>query len=167
MKRCAVLAVLLLFSLSGCCFFLNDFEEPAKLVAQGTGLELPRCAVIQATDTHGGFLGDGNTLIVLRFEGNAKERMEKELADSWEELPLPQALSQAVYACTNLVPVPADSVEEGFPQVTNGYWYFKDRHSESVDPAESAALHSRNSYNFTLALYDCDTAKLYYIEVDT
>ncbi len=164
MKRCVALAVLLLFSLSGCCFFLNDFEEPAALVARETGMELPRCAVIQATDTHGGFLGDGDTLIILHFEGEARERLERELADAWEALPLPQSLYEVVYEHRNLVPIPTDSAEEGFPQITGGYWYFDDRQSESNDPA---ALLSRNSCNFTLALYDCDTARLYYIEVDT
>lgn len=163
MKRCAMLAVLLLFSLSGCCF-LNDFEEPAALVAREIGMELPRCTVIQAKDTHGGFLGDGDTLIILHFEGDARERLEKELAESWEALPLPQALYHAIYEHRNLVPIPKDSAEEGFPQITSGYWYFEDRQSESND---LSALHSRNSYNFTLVLYDRDTAKLYYIEVDT
>ncbi|MEG2452447.1 MAG: hypothetical protein RSA77_06105, partial [Clostridium sp.] len=54
-----------------------------------------------------------------------------------------------------------------FPIVENGYYYFLDRHSESKDEKDAADLLSRNSFNFTIAIYDIDNQTLYFSEFDT
>lgn len=53
------------------------------------------------------------------------------------------------------------------PEVENGYWFFYDRHCESMDLSSDASIHQRSSWNFTLAVYDADTKMLYYFELDT
>ena len=57
--------------------------------------------------------------------------------------------------------------EVNIPEVTNGYYYFCDRHSDSIDSSDDTNLLSRASFNFTLAIYDSDTNRLYYVEFDT
>ena len=58
--------------------------------------------------------------------------------------------------------------EEAYmPAIDNGYYMFKDRHSESKDSRDDSELFDRNSYNFSIAIYDCDTDKMYYFEFDT
>ena len=44
---------------------------------------------------------------------------------------------------------------------------FEDRHSEANDAYDDSGLFSRASYNFSLAVYDRDTNRLYYFEFDT
>ena len=42
-----------------------------------------------------------------------------------------------------------------------------DRHSESEDIYDASRILSRNSFNFTILLYDCDTDLMYIVEEDT
>ena len=53
------------------------------------------------------------------------------------------------------------------PAIENGFYCFLDRHSEASNPSDDADLFDRASMNFSLALYDSDTNKFYYIEFDT
>ena len=48
-----------------------------------------------------------------------------------------------------------------------GYYFIYDRHSESTEPFDSTEILERASLNFTAAIYDADTDRLYYVEVDT
>ena len=53
------------------------------------------------------------------------------------------------------------------PQIENGYYYFLDRHSRSVDSYDDSDVLDRYSFNFTIAIYDADNDILYYVEFDT
>ena len=44
---------------------------------------------------------------------------------------------------------------------------FEDRHLESNDSRDDTELLDRHSYNFSIAIYDCDTNIMYYFEFDT
>ncbi len=44
-----------------------------------------------------------------------------------------------------------------FPEVEQGYYYFRDRHSQSQDPTDDSELFGRGSWNFILAVYDSQT----------
>ena len=57
--------------------------------------------------------------------------------------------------------------EAHMPSIDNGYYMFEDRHSESKDSRDDSELFDRYSFNFSIAIYDCDTDKLYYFEFDT
>ena len=48
-----------------------------------------------------------------------------------------------------------------------GWYSFVDRHSESTDSSDDTNLLSRFSFNFSLAVYDAATDRLYYLEFDT
>ena len=57
---------------------------------------------------------------------------------------------------------------EDVPQdLTDGWYYFLDRHSEAEDPEDDSGLFGRGSYNFTLAIYDKESGVLYCYELDT
>ena len=58
-------------------------------------------------------------------------------------------------------------LEHEMPKVEKGYYFFYDRHSESSDPFDSSEVLDRSSLNFTVAVYDTETDKLYYAEMDT
>ena len=53
------------------------------------------------------------------------------------------------------------------PTIENGYYYFKDRHSESTNKYDYTDINNRPSYNFTFAILDKDTNTIYYYELDT
>lgn len=104
-------------------------------------------------DSHGGFHGDGLTAAEVNVDGLAEELED---APGWSSLPLPDSAAQALHLCG----AEEEMVEEGF-------YYLYDRHSESEDPYDSTQMHSRFSYNFTMAVYDSGDGRLYFYELDT
>lgn len=57
--------------------------------------------------------------------------------------------------------------EAHWPAVTGGLYKFVDRHSGADDKSNDASILNRSSFNFSVAVYDPDTATLYYFEFDT
>ena len=51
--------------------------------------------------------------------------------------------------------------------INKGYYYFLDRHDEAIYYNSDENVLNRFSYNFTIALYNEETNKLYYYELDT
>lgn len=145
------LIIILCFSVSGC--------RPKKQTYFGFDKE--DFTVVEETDTHGGFMGDGEYYLVLDCSGNAQKA--RELVSDWRVLPLSKNLTHFM---------PSDKHEAGlydyrFPEIKNGVYLFYDRHSEAKDPFSDADYQNRYSYNYSIAVYDYDTEKLYYYEHDT
>lgn len=123
--------------------------------------------VEEETDTHGGFHGDGSYYLMLDCSENREKALEN--VKGWKELPLSKNLNLIMYGGEK------DGMTYGYnlaeeakiPEIENGYYYFCDRHSESIDSSDDANLLSRTSFNFTLAIYDSDTDRMYYLEFDT
>lgn len=127
--------------------------------------------LVEENDTHGGFHGDGTRIMVIQF---TETRLEEQMAENekWKALPLSDELEKVVYGKTegNVTSGPYidyGSVEIKIPEISNGYYYFQDRHSESIDPYDSSVVLGRHSFNFTIMLYDCDTDLLYIVKEDT
>jgi hypothetical protein len=118
---------------------------------------------VTAVDNHDGFLGDGTSFVDIQYYDDEKE---KQIAENtrWKKTPVPDNLREFIYG---------DFFEEisdyNIPEVNNGYYLFYDRSDEAAnDRYDDSFLNgNRYSYNFTFALYDCDTDSLYYIEADT
>ena len=128
-----------------------------RAISKGIGLDVRDSAVLYEMDTHGGFLGDGDTTIVLRMN----DSMTDVIADDslWHELPLPKELKLGVF-CD----------EEGnrlIGEIENGYYFFVDRHSEAEDIFDPSDLNKRASWNYSFAVYDADESILYVYELDT
>lgn len=127
--------------------------------------------VLYYTDTHGGFHNDGTTYIELNFPDNLYLEAIKQ-SSKWHPLPLNKELATLVYGKSdeNISIGSFLTNEDGkllFPPIENGYYYFKDRNSESVDNQDSSKILKRNSFNFTIAIYNEDTKMLYFCELDT
>ncbi len=123
--------------------------------------------IVYQEDTHGGFNGDGTYCLVIDCSDN-REKALKNVKD-WNELPLPKELELVAFGGVNYGTTYSgmfpDEVE--IPQITNGYYYFEDRHRESRDKDNPTGLFDRHSYNFDFAIYDTDTDMLYCIKEDT
>lgn len=126
-------------------------------------LNLSGGTVVSELDTHGGFHGDGDTFVVITFPQTDWPALEGEMTGPyWHPLPLTDNLFKVTYSLAL-----GKDGEPFFPEVSQGYYYFRDRHSESRDPADDSELFGRGSWNFTMAVYDSQTGTLYYYELDT
>ncbi|MBD5133581.1 MAG: hypothetical protein HDT38_03770 [Clostridiales bacterium] len=147
-----LLAFMLLLIFPGC---EQGSEEERRLsrISEALGVDLLAGTLERYEDTHGGFHGDGLTSAVVELDG-----LEGDVGavPGWKPLPLSENAAQAVRLCGG----EGSSVEQGF-------YYLYDRHSESRDPHDDAELHSRYSWNFTVAVYDAEAGRIYYYEFDT
>ena len=118
-------------------------------------------------DTHGGFVGDGSYYLILDCSDNTEDALS--IVADWNELPLSENLNLIMYGGEKDGKTYGyDLSEEAhMPVIENGYYYFEDRHSEAKDVSDDSELFSRASYNFSLAVYDSETNRLYYFEFDT
>ena len=142
---------------------LADPSLPIEQVEKDLGIDVSQGVVLENWDTHGGFLGDGLTYVSIRFtpEQAPEDQMQPPY---WHALPLSQNLDTVLYSGRFL----RNAHEERlFPPIKNGFYYFRDRNSKSVDDTDDTPLFSQGSYNFTLAVYDSDAKTLHYIAYDT
>ena len=132
--------------------------------SRALGVNLTDGHTVEEEDTHGGFLGDGDTTLILTFTGENRTALEEEIAgaDGWKALPLTENLNRVVYEDYF-----GDLCEDVPQDLTDGWYYFLDRHSEAENPEDDSGLFGRGSYNFTLAIYDKGSGVLYCYEMDT
>lgn len=158
------LCLLLGTGLAGC-----GAEEFGPFPAEmGVDIQQGEAAVEQ--ETHGGFHGDGYTYLQVEYSPETGDTLAEQFRDGavWKELPLPEELEPAVYGSAERGPLAVlDDGTAAIPPVENGYYWFRDRHRESENPADPAELFDRCSYNFDLAVYDADADTLYYFALDT
>lgn len=161
-----VLLISLILALASCA----DVPDEKELISQSLGRDVSAGQTVDFYDTHGGFLGDGETFAKIVFSDDS---FAAGLGDAWMPLPLPTPLHVVAYGGE----LPNGESWEAFvrnadgerliPAVTDGFYFFEDRHSESRDASDPASVLYRSSMNFTLAIYDADTTTLYYYEIDT
>ena len=124
-------------------------------------------AVVEQLDTHGGFLGDGEYYLI--FDCSDNKELAREKIKDWKKLPLSHNLDILIYGGEKESGTyyPGLAEEAHIPEIKNGYYIFEDRHQESADSADDTELFNRFSYNFSIAIYDCDTDRMYYFAYDT
>ena len=169
MKRLlCILLPLCLLCMAGCSKSGSLTEEISKTV----GVDLSSAEYATRVDTHGGFHGDGNTIVTISVPSESI-LAEIQNSSAWHSLPFTENLTAIVYGLTDgnssigpYITVD-DSHTPAVPEITNGYYFFLDRHSQSTAPHDDTNILSRASFNLTIAVYDCDTEILYYLEFDT
>lgn len=154
---CVLLALCLLVCLLAGCGRKAELDSYGKLL----GLDLSKAKTEQLTDTHSGFHGDGMTFAVFSFEDDTV-KTAIEHSDTWRDLPLSDAAKRLSEGC-----IYDANGKALIPPVTNGRWFFLDRHSDCTDPTDEKAALGRASFNFTFAVYDSDAKLLYVTEFDT
>ena len=154
LRQMAVLAIALITAagtLSGCKGLGLTAAEMLGLSAGGElreisealGVDVTEGNVVESEDSHGGFHGDGMTFVVLHFdEGGLADQLEG-LA-GWHPLPLSENTEALAYG---------RDTEDG----RRGPYLCDD----------DGDVFERSSYNFTMAIYDIDTDRMYYVEFDT
>lgn len=160
MKIKLILLLLIIIYLIG--YFNN--VSPENYIKKEIDIDISSCKIENINDTHDGFHGDGEQIIKINCNENSNDILEQ--LDDWNEFPLTENLQLIMYGGVrdkmsyeyNL------AQKNGIPQITNGYYYFIDRQSNSNDDKE---IFNRHALNFTLAIFDVDTNIMYYYEIDT
>ncbi|MBP3701038.1 MAG: hypothetical protein J6I64_04055 [Lachnospiraceae bacterium] len=146
----------------------NDKNRAAKWIE----INLPAHEEMMYLDNHGGFHGDGETVMILTFSKQADEKLRERMEASsvWQTFPMTTNLHRCIYGSKEPAITYVSCVQQTkFPEITNGYWFFLDRQAdeESLDRYRDDQLLSRPSMNCVAALYDADTRTLYYWKFDT
>ena len=149
-----IIIAVMIITINGC-----GKNSSLKKLSDDCGIDLSVGKIISEEDNHGGFQGDGFSLLVADYSEDASVSDEFSASEYWHQMPLPDSLNTFAYQ-------PYDEALE-IPQIVNGYYYFYDRHSESTDPYDASELLNRYSFNFTFAIYDLDTNTLYLCKYDT
>ena len=165
---CLIMIVIAAMGLSGCQSKQED--STIKDISRVLGIDVSSGQVISALDDHGGFHGDGTTVVEIQFSDTSCQEQVEE-SEIWCEFPLTDNLTALVYGLrsdeVSIGPILSRDDNPVIPEVANGYYCFVDRHSESTDPQDDSGVLNRYSFNFTIAIYDTDTNTLYYMELDT
>jgi hypothetical protein len=151
-------------------------DASVKRRISNTVADVSNGSVEKYINTHGGFLGDGETYIKISFD-NKKCLNSITNNRLWKPFPLTQDIKTALWGReytvgdTEISEGPLISNEEGIviPAIKNGYYCFIDR-TEGKNELKRTADRFINvgySYNFTISIYDTDTDSLYYYELDT
>lgn len=151
-----LLFLISMITIGGCS--KSNPKAALELFSGQNGIDLTQGEILRQEDTHGGFHGDGYTLISVQYADNSIAD-ELEESGQWHTLPLPEALDTFIYQ-------PYDTKLD-IPVISNGYYFFVDRHTEATDPSDPTELLNRASFNFTFAAYDKDSDILYLCIYDT
>ena len=98
-------------------------------------------------DTHGGFHGDGEEIIIFRPNPEQIEKIEAE----WKKTPLDSGIAPLIFPEEEYNVL---KLTEYIPN-TEGRWFYKNRNK----------FHDGYSYNFSFAFFDGE--KVFYYELDT
>lgn len=173
MKKSRISFLLLLLCV-GIVFTACAPADPVRECSKALGVDLSGGVIQRAEDTHGGFHGDGSTFVSIVFdkEAGAAIAAQLESANHWSPLPLTKTLHALAYgestAASQIGPFVVDASGDAlFPAVKNGWYFFLDRQASDQKQQDKTSLLDRYSFNFTFAVYDQDSAVLYYYELDT
>lgn len=122
-------------------------------------------SVIEELDTHGGFQGEGSHYLILDCSDNKEKALE--IVRDWKKLPLSKNLNHIMYGEEDINFEINLAEEAHIPKIENGYYIFVDSQAEGKDNGDDSELFNRYSFNFEIAIYDCDTDRMYYFEFDT
>lgn len=157
-----LVTIIILFNMCGC--YSND--DAVSYVKNKINFDLSACTISHEEDTHGGFLGDGEYILMADC---ANKTDINEQISSWNKLPLSNNLELIMYGgmVGDYVYGYDFAKKYNIPVIENGYYYFINRHSNAISPSNDENLFNEYSFNFSLALYDSDTNMFYYFELDT
>ena len=122
---------------------------------------IPMFAKMEEKDTHGGFHGDGETLVKIYFSNKQAERFVSKIENNthWNKSPIDETLMPCI---TN------NSIEDmSIPFVEKGYWFFLDRYSKATNKYNYNDMLNRASSNYSIAIFDREFNILYIYSLDT
>lgn len=142
-----------ILNINGISYTISGENVPLLAdVSRNLQISVTRGGVLRSWETHGGFHGDGETYTELYG------RIIIPDSEFWHILPAPEEFWHLAANCRD------DNDQPVIPEITEGFWYFQNRHPNNNDPT---AIKNYGSWNYTLAVYDSVNQILYYYELDT
>ncbi|ERI95434.1 hypothetical protein HMPREF1982_00177 [Clostridiales bacterium oral taxon 876 str. F0540] len=160
-----IIIIILLYAILKISYKNNYFK---KLI----GINLPKDSIVlKSEDTHGGFHGDGELFIEVQLtdKGSVEFVNNTKNTGKWTSLPLPKDLTAMLYGGEfNGIIHDENNMFKAVPKdINKGSYYFRDRFAERYPESKDKSIFDRGSYNFTGAILDLNTNKLYIYELDT
>lgn len=124
-------------------------------------------SVVEEFEDYGGFGVDGSHYLIL--DCSASKQKALDIIKNWKKLPLSKNLNLAMYggAKDGVIYGYEFAKEAHMPKIKNGYYIFEDSQLKGKDSSDDSELLNRSSFNFEIAVYDCDTNRMYYFEFDS
>ena len=116
-------------------------------------VEIPKRDADFSEDTHGGFLGEGDTVKIYELTDKEIEKLNEDIKtnDHWKPI------DDALYS------IPWMNYNEKIPQIENGWYCFYNKQTKTFElPGEDTY-----SYNYIVCLYSEEKGKLWIYELDT
>ena len=147
-----------------------DLKKVLKWGKEHSGLDLSEGIVRTFIYRHG-WMGDGDTLLIMTFDPEQGEELERAMAQTngWHPFPTHELIGRIFFYkhsyCRDL------SGENYLPPVENGWYFFRDmynvQHGENDENQWNIEGRSRLPGNFDAGIYDSDTCTLYLFEFDS
>ena len=157
LKRACLIILLSIISYIIYLQTLYDYNFYSSLIE----IPIPIFVKMEEKDTHGGFHGDGETLVKVFFSDKQAEKFIRKIDKNihWDKLPMKDILQTCIN--NNITD------EISVPIIENGYWFFLDRHSKATDKYNYNDMFDRASSNYSIAIFDIDSNVLYIYSLDT
>lgn len=131
--------------------------------------------VLNHVETHGGFLGDGETYVEISFTEEEMPSLTEEICSSsnWKELPASNVLSAVLYGGQVGETDHGSFVENkdlgipALPIIEYGFYFFRNDNYAASGSDDETSIFDSYSYNFTIALLDLDRNRIIYFDFDT
>ena len=127
--------------------FLFPNYAPRNEIRENLDLNIKSYQIEFHEDTHGGFHGDGEEIIIFR----PTEKQIEKIKDEWKKTPVDSGSAPLIFPENEYNGL---ELTEYIPN-TEGFWFYKNR----------SVLRDGYSYNFSFAFFDGE--KVYYYELDT
>lgn len=144
----AFLSMIMAFIISCSSLFFGFLlqDEGVKSIRANLAMDIKPNQIEFHEDTHGGFLGDGEEIVIFTPNPEQTEKIKAE----WKKTPVDSVIASLIF------PEMGYNGLELSKHIPNaeGFWFYKNRNESAV-----------HSHNFSFALFDGE--KVYYYELDT
>ena len=157
----ALTVLFVLFAFAAC-----SSESVQNTVSAELGIDVSGGEELSASDTQGGFHGDGVSSVALSFSDlNVLEEIRGNA--EWKPFPLDETVQALVYGVKDETSSIGPFINDGngnplVREIQNGYYILIDRQED-----QERNILDRPSFNVTVGLYDTDTNTLYCCTLDT
>ena len=157
----ALTVLFVLFAFAAC-----SSESVQNTVSAELGIDVSGGEELSASDTQGGFHGDGVSSVALSFNDlNVLEEIRGNA--EWKPFPLDETVQALVYGVKDETSSIGPFINDGtgtplVREIQNGYYILIDRQED-----QETDILDRPSFNVTVGLYDTDTNTLYCCTLDT
>lgn len=161
-----LLVMSILFLFSGCS---DSSVNAQNKIEQALKMELPNFTICKYTDNHKGYSGELYAVIEMNQNDSILFNSEILMSSEWKTLPI-TAISYANVIWGGKI-TPQSKVGRIPSDIENGMWFFCDRseiyhyyNRRSGKPAsesDNTVVSAEICTNFTLAVYDKESRKLY------